>query len=124
MDVLRRTRCGVPRLPGSVVGMSMHGDTTIPDWVVGPARRAVAARATDAADARDLLEMLGLIEPTGAPPPVRYQVLCAGPCGRPGRLPSAEKDAWPGTVLIAAVGRCGTCYRKYVAETKARDVGA
>lgn len=44
---------------------SMHYDTTaeIPAEARRPAMRAVASRARDAEDARDLLEHLGLIDP-------------------------------------------------------------
>ena len=48
---------------------TLAGDLT--DELVAKAMRNVAARATDAAEARDLLEMLGLVEPVHPAAPQR-----------------------------------------------------
>lgn len=88
---------------------AQFGDTTLPGWVIGPARRTVAGHAADAAEARLLLEMLGLLD---TPQQTAGAVLCAGSCGRPVRPPRSDPGRYPpGTVEVAALAMCQTCYR-------------
>lgn len=72
------------------------------------ARRTVAANATSIDDARELLSMLGILDPGGAEQrPVR---LCKGTCGRPVRSQREDADSHPGTVVVHVKGMCQTCY--------------
>lgn len=90
------------------------GDTRPVEWTIAPARRTVAAHARNAEDARQLLEMLGLIEARPAAQavddaPVKCQRNCGG-CGKPMRNQGEDPAMWPGTVAVRARGRCGPCY--------------
>ena len=95
---------------------AIFGDTRPVEWTITPARRTVAAHARNAEDARDLLEMLGLIEPRPAAQvvddvPVKCQRHCDG-CGKPMRNQGEDPGMWPGTVAVCARGRCSPCYRQ------------
>ncbi|MCK8674287.1 hypothetical protein M1M07_24635 [Rhodococcus sp. HM1] len=96
-----------------ILESAQFGDTTMPEYVIEPARRTVASHAHDAEDARQLLEMLGLIDPcidpAGAAAPVKCQRRCEQ-CGRPMRNQGEDPGMWPGTVAIRAKGMCGPCY--------------
>ncbi len=97
-----------------ILESAQFGDTTMSEHVIGPARRTVAANARNAEDARELLEMLGLVNPFVTPrgaagPPVKCQRHCEG-CGRPMRNQGEDPGMWPGTVAVRARGRCGPCY--------------
>lgn len=99
---------------------AQFGDVDMPEHLVAPARRTVAANAKDPEDARQLLEMLGLIEPASqsAAAPVRCQRYCDG-CKRPARNHGEDPGGWPGTVAIRARGLCGTCHHEARAAEKA-----
>lgn len=103
---------------GDRADTTVFGDTSMPEWVIEPAKRTVAANATSVDDLRDLLKMLGLIEPASVPveepePEVRTWRHCAK-CGRPGRHSSERQEDWPGTVAIVARGMCRTCHTKTI----------
>ena len=103
---------------------AIFGDTNLVDWTIAPAMRAVAARAENVDEARDLLEMLGLIEPRATAPadvPVACKRRCAK-CDRPGRHSSESLQKWPGTVAIVGRGMCRACYTAQLkAEREASD---
>ncbi|MGW0016907.1 hypothetical protein ACWDUD_01425 [Rhodococcus sp. NPDC003382] len=96
-----------------ILESAQFGDTTMPEYVIEPARRTVAANARSVEDARRLLEMLGLIEPVitaeVAAGPVKCQRRCEQ-CGKPMRNQGEDPGMWPGTVAIRAKGMCGPCY--------------
>lgn len=100
------------------------GDTNLVEWTIAPAMRTVAANAANADEARDLLEMLGLIEPkpkVDSPAAVAHLVCCAA-CGKPGRTPTQPLERWPGTVILKGRGMCSPCYHAVLdAERQARD---
>lgn len=101
-------------MASNLIGESAQfGDTTIPERVIAPAMRTVAADAKNPEDARQLLEMLGLIEPTVVEKHVPCQRHCAK-CRRPARNQGENAALWPGTVQITARDMCGTCYRAEV----------
>lgn len=39
----------------------------------------------------------------------RYPTICLGTCGRLIRPSRAKLKDWPGTILLAGLGRCGPC---------------
>ncbi|KDE14223.1 hypothetical protein [Rhodococcus aetherivorans] len=98
---------------GETIAGAQWGDTTLPDWVIDPARRTVASNARNADDARELLAMLGLIQPSAQ----AQTRTCAGPCGRPLRGRHDDPAAHPGSVLSDNRHMCKTCAR-HVAPTK------
>ncbi len=106
---------------------AVFGDTNLVDWTITPAMRTVAANANNVEDARNLLEMLGLIEPrqqTNSPAPVACQGHCAK-CGKPGRKPNQPIEKWPDTVILKGRGMCQQCYHAVLAEERqARDAVA
>lgn len=91
------------------------------------AKRVVAANAHGAADARTMLQMLGLMEtpkrkPEPAPVSEHVQgeekpTSCAGPCGRPFRPKGTTVAEYPGTIALSGLGMCGTCYGRHHAGT-------
>lgn len=120
--------------PGETIAGEQWGDTSLPDWVIGPARRTVCSNATGADDARQLLEMLGLVEPAPRPAPAPEEkapagtkpTSCVGPCGRPFRPKGTTAADYPGTVVASGLGMCGACYgRQHAAKTTTRSkIGA
>lgn len=104
---------------GETVPGAQFGDTTLPDWVIEPARRTVASNARNADDALMLLQMLGLAD-TPTTERANEVGTCAGTCGRPTRPPRSDAGMYPpGTIEIAARGMCQSCYsrdRKQVAS--------
>lgn len=106
---------------------AIFGDVAIPERIVAPAMRTVAANAKDPDDARQLLEMLGLIEPQAAAeeaPAVRFQMVCVR-CNKPGRKPNQPLAHWPGTVILKGRDMCARCYHAVLnAEKEARDAVA
>ncbi|MCB8909021.1 hypothetical protein L612_007700000020 [Rhodococcus rhodochrous J38] len=99
---------------------AIFGDTNLVDWTITPAMRTVAANAKSVEDARNLLEMLGLIEPR-ATAPVEATVACkrhCAKCDRPGRHSSESLQKWPGTVAIVGRGMCRACYTAVLDEER------
>lgn len=106
---------------------AIFGDTSLVDWTIAPAMRTVAAHSKNTDEVRDMLEMLGLIEPRPASatePVVVCKRRCAK-CDRPGRHSSESLKKWPGTVAIVGRGMCRACYTAVLdAEKEARDAVA
>lgn len=103
---------------GETIAGAQWGDTTLPDWVIDPARRTVASNATGADDALMLLQMLGLVDTTNvertvdtrpAPQAAEKPTACRE-CHRPFRPKGTSKTDYPGTVMLSGLGLCGACY--------------
>ncbi|QOV97195.1 hypothetical protein [Rhodococcus pyridinivorans] len=106
---------------------AIFGDTNLVDWTIAPAMRTVAAHSKSTDEVRDMLEMLGLIEPrpvSASPTTVVCQASCLK-CGKPGRKPNQSLEKWPGTVILKGRGMCAPCYTAVLdAEKEARDAVA
>ncbi|MGJ5667768.1 hypothetical protein QLG13_07855 [Rhodococcus aetherivorans] len=104
---------------GETIAGAQWGDTTLPDWVIEPARRTVASNARNADDALVLLQMLGLIDtPTteravdthhAESQPTAKPTACRE-CHRTFRPKGTSKTEHPGTVMLSGLGLCGACY--------------
>lgn len=109
---------------GQLIDDTMSGIPSILPEHRDAAIRTVCSRAADAAEARDLITMLGLT--IGDEPEPRRITLddfpavtrmengrpCAAGCGRRLRRAHTSAEDNPGTVKVARRGLCGPCYRK------------